>query len=94
MRSSLGKVQDRSVAAEGNDHIGAAQLLLQRFDRQSIALRAFLVLKRQAHDIWAACLIQHLLRLLGNAQLRITVRVGTQDYLFQHHISSFPWSSA
>ena len=76
MRRRFGKVEDRSVAAEGDDQIRPAQLLLQRFDRQPEALDLFLVAERQAHYIRAARFVKHALGFPGDTKLRIAVGIG------------------
>ena len=91
VRRGLGKVQDRAVAAEGDDHVRAAQLLLERTDIEAVALGLLLVAERHAHDVRTVNAVENALGLLGDGQLMVAVGVWTKYYLFKHRFRlSFP----
>ena len=90
-RHRPGQMQNGAVAAEGDDHVRAAQLLLERTDIEAVALGLLLVAERHAHDVRTVNAVEDALGLLGDGQLMVAVGVWTKYYLFKHRFRlSFP----
>ena len=87
-RHRPGQMQNGAVAAEGDEQIRRADLLMQRGDSQAQLRTVALPLEGQAHHRLKMQGIQQLFGLLAHPQLAIPIGIGAEDHFFHIYSSS------
>ena len=75
-RHCPGQVQDRAIAAEGDQQVGPFDLLLQLPDGHAQLVVVALPTERQTHHRFKADALQNLLGALGHLQFAVPIGIG------------------